>query len=149
MFLGEYEHTLDDKGRLAIPARFRPELGQGLVLTRGLDRCLFVWPLAEWRAVAEKLAHLSMMQADVRRLQRLLFAGAVDTQLDRLGRVLVPSFLREYAGLSGSAAVVGVLNRIEIWDKERYESDQAGASQSLDKLAQKLADKNIVQGLTL
>jgi MraZ protein len=138
VFLGEYEHSLDDKGRLAIPARFRPELGQGLVLTRGLDRCLFAWPLGEWSAIADKLARLSLMQADARRLQRLLFAGAVDMQLDRLGRVLVPAFLRSYAGLDSAVAVVGVLNRIEIWDREAWASERTAAESQSAELAEHL-----------
>ena len=140
MFLGEYEHSLDDKGRLAVPARFRPELGQGLVLTRGLDRCLFVWPLAEWRVVAEKLGRLSMMHGDARRLQRLLFAGAVDTQLDRLGRVLVPGFLRGYAGLQDAVVVAGVLNRIEIWDRGQWAAERAAAEEQSAELAEHLSE---------
>ena len=139
MFLGEYDHSLDDKGRLAIPARFRPELGQGLVLTRGLDRCLFAWPMAEWRAVAEKLGRLSMMHAEARRLQRLLFAGAVDTQLDRLGRVLVPSFLRSYAGLQDAVVVAGVLNRIEIWDRAQWAAERSAAEDQSAELAEHLS----------
>jgi len=140
VFLGEFEHSLDDKGRLAVPARFRPELGQGLVLTRGLDRCLFVWPLTEWRVVAEKLGRLSMMHGEARRLQRLLFAGAVDTQLDRLGRVLVPSFLRGYAGLQDAVVVAGVLNRIEIWDREQWAAERAAAEEQSAELAEHLSD---------
>ena len=139
MFLGEYDHSLDDKGRLAIPAKFRPELGQGLVLTRGLDRCLFAWPMAEWRAVAEKLGRLSMMHAEARRLQRLLFAGAVDTQLDRLGRVLVPAFLRSYAGLQDAVVVAGVLNRIEIWDRAQWAAERSAAEDQTAELAEHLS----------
>lgn len=140
MFLGEFEHSLDDKGRLAVPARFRAELGQGLVLTRGLDRCLFAWPLTEWRGVAEKLGRLSMMHGEARRLQRLLFAGAVDTQLDRLGRVLVPGFLRSYAGLQDTVVVAGVLNRIEIWDREQWAAERAAAEEQSAELAEHLSE---------
>ena len=140
MFLGEFEHSLDDKGRLAVPARFRPELGQGLVLTRGLDRCLFAWPLAEWRSVAEKLGRLSLMHGEARRLQRLLFAGAVDTQLDRLGRVLVPGVLRTYAGLQDAVVVAGVLNRIEIWDRVEWAAERAAAEEQSAELAEHLSE---------
>ena len=140
MFLGEFEHSLDDKGRLAIPAKFRPGLGQGLVLTRGLDRCLFVWPLAEWRTVAEKLARLSLMHAGARRLQRLLFSGAVDTQLDRLGRVLVPGFLRSYAGLQDAVVVAGILNRLEIWDLAQWSAERAAAEEQSAELAEHLSE---------
>jgi MraZ protein len=140
VLLGEFEHSLDDKGRLAVPARFRAELGQGLVLTRGLDRCLFAWPLAEWSVVAEKLGRLSMMHGEARRLQRLLFAGAVDTQLDRLGRVLVPSFLRGYAGLQDAVVVAGVLNRIEIWDRVQWAAERAAAEEQSAELAEHLSE---------
>ena len=140
MFLGEFEHSLDDKSRLAIPAKFRPELGQGLVLTRGLDRCLFVWTMAEWNTVAERLGRLSLMHAEARRLQRLLFSGAVDTQLDRLGRVLIPSFLRSYAGLGDMAVVAGVLNRIEIWDREQWAVERAAAEEQSAELAEHLSE---------
>ena len=140
MFLGEFEHSLDDKGRLAIPAKFRPELGQGLVLTRGLDRCLFAWPMAEWQTVADKLGRLSLMHAEARRLQRLLFAGAVDTQLDRLGRVLVPAFLRGYAGLQDAVVVAGVLNRIEIWDRGQWADERTAAEEQSAELAEHLSE---------
>ncbi|HWP28737.1 MAG TPA: division/cell wall cluster transcriptional repressor MraZ [Chloroflexota bacterium] len=139
MFLGEFEHSLDEKGRLAIPARFRGELGQGLVITRGLDRCLFVWPMSEWRTVAEKLGRLSLMHAEARRLQRLLFAGAVDTQLDRLGRVLIPGFLRSYAGLRDAVIVAGVLTRIEIWDREQWLAERSAAEEQSAELAEHLS----------
>jgi len=140
VFLGEFEHSLDDKGRLAIPAKFRPELGQGLVLTRGLDRCLFAWPMAEWQIVADKLGRLSLMHAEARRLQRLLFAGAVDTQLDRLGRVLVPAFLRGYAGLEDAVVVAGVLNRIEIWDSGQWAEERTAAEAQSAELAEHLSE---------
>jgi MraZ protein len=140
VFLGEYEHSLDEKGRLAIPAKFRPELGQGLVLTRGLDRCLFAWPMAEWQIVADKLGRLSLMHAEARRLQRLLFAGAVDIQLDRLGRVLVPAFLRGYAGLQDAVIVAGVLNRIEIWDRTLWTEERTAAETQSAELAEHLSE---------
>jgi MraZ protein len=140
VFLGEFEHSLDDKGRLAIPAKFRPELGPGLVLTRGLDRCLFAWPMAEWQLVADKLGRLSLMHAEARRLQRLLFAGAVDTQLDRLGRVLVPAFLRGYAGLQDAVVVAGVLNRIEIWDRGQWTAERTAAEAQSAELAEHLSE---------
>src|SRR5438309_10332132 len=113
MFLGEFEYALDDKGRIAIPAKFRPGLMDGLVVTRGIDRCLFVWPMEEWRAIAENLTRLSLLQLDARRIHRLLFAGAMDTVPDRLGRILLPGYLREYAELHDAAVFVGLLNRIE------------------------------------
>jgi len=139
VFLGEYEHALDDKGRLAIPARYRPALSDGLVITRGFDRCLFVYALEEWRAIAERLAKLPMMQADARRLHRLLFAGAVDTSLDKLGRVVIPQFLRTYAELSDDVVVVGVMNRLEIWSKANWEAERREAEAQSAQLAEHLA----------
>ncbi len=138
MFLGEFEHALDDKGRLAIPAKFRPALADGLVITRGLDKCLFVWSMEEWRTVAEKLSQFSLMHADARRLHRLLFAGATDTAPDRLGRVLVPSFLREYAELRDGVVVVGLLHRLEIWSRVNWQSERSLAEQESSQLAEHL-----------
>ena len=138
MFLGEFEHALDDKGRLAIPAKFRPALADGMVITRGLDACLFVWPMEDWRVVAQKLAQLSLMHADARRLQRLLFAGATDTAPDRLGRVLVPSFLRDYAELREAVVVVGLLNHLEIWGRANWQTERALAEQERSQLAEHL-----------
>src|SRR4051812_38292631 len=106
MFLGEYEHTLDEKGRLAIPARFRSALSNDFFLSRGLDRCLVIWPPDGWRAMSERLNGLSPWRADARRLQRLFFSGAVDVAPDKLGRIVVPQYLREYAELDGEAVVV-------------------------------------------
>jgi len=143
MFLGEYEHTIDEKGRLAIPARFRPELNDGLVVTRGFDRCLFIWPMEQWRSIAEKLARLPLMQAEARRIHRLLFSGAVDTQMDRTGRVLIPQFLRTYAELSEQVVVVGLLNRVEIWSKTNWEAERTAAEEQSAQLAEHLADLGI------
>ncbi|HEY8477848.1 MAG TPA: division/cell wall cluster transcriptional repressor MraZ [Chloroflexota bacterium] len=143
MFLGEYEHTIDEKGRLAIPARFRPQLNDGLVVTRGFDRCLFIWPMEQWRSIAEKLARLPLMQAEARRIHRLLFSGAVDTQMDRTGRVLIPQFLRTYAELSEQVVVVGLLNRVEIWSKTNWEAERTAAEEQSAQLAEHLADLGI------
>src|SRR5947208_15537671 len=113
MFLGEYTHTLDDKARLAIPARFRAGLADGLFLTRGLDRCLVIWPPDAWHAMAERLNGVSPWRADARRLQRLFFRGAIEAAPDKLGRIVIPQYLRDYAGLDGAALVGGVLGRAE------------------------------------
>jgi len=139
VFLGEFEHALDDKGRLAIPAKFRTPLASGLVITRGLDKCLFVWSLEDWQVVAQKLSQLSLMHADVRRLQRLLFAGATDTTPDRLGRVLLPAFLRDYAELRDGVVVVGLLNRLEIWSRANWQAERSLAEQESVQLAEHLS----------
>ena len=125
MFLGEYTHSLDDKGRLAIPARFRVGLADGLYLTRGLDRCLVIWPPDAWRGMAERLNALSPWRGDARRLQRLFFSGAVNAVPDKLGRVVVPEYLRDYAGLEDEVVLVGVSDRVEVWSAARWREEQS------------------------
>jgi MraZ protein len=120
MFLGEYEHNMDDKGRLAVPARFREALGEGVVITRGFDRCLMGFPRPRWEELAQQVSGLSLGQGDARNLRRLLFSGAADIQLDRQGRVLIPQNLREYAGLNEEVIVAGLNTHFEIWSGERW-----------------------------
>ena len=139
MFLGEYAHTLDDKGRLAIPARFRVDLADGLFLTRGLDRCLVVWPPDAWKAMSERLNTLSPWRADARRLQRLFFSGATHAVPDKLGRVLVPQYLRTYADLDESVVIVGVHDRVEVWSSERWSAERGDAETHGADLAEHLA----------
>jgi MraZ protein len=124
MFLGEYQHIIDDKGRLAIPAKFRPLLEDGLVVTRSLDPCLYVWTRDQWGEMADKLAALSILQADARRVNRHFSSGATAANLDKLGRVLIPQFLRDYAGLKDDVVVLGSNRRIEIWARDRWEVEQ-------------------------
>jgi MraZ protein len=139
VFLGRHAHNLDAKGRLAIPARFREELAEGLVLTRGIDRCLALYPLAAWRPLAEKLAALPMTDADVRNFRRLVFAEAVDLTLDAQGRVLVPPDLRRYAEIEREALVVGVDTSIEIWSPQRWAAVEASLDTDGVEIAQRLA----------
>ena len=120
MFLGEYEHNMDDKGRLAIPARFREELGEGVVVTRGFDRCLMGFPRPIWEQLAQQVSGLSLGQGEARNLRRLLFSGAADMQLDRQGRILIPQNLREYAGLGDQVIVAGLNTHFEIWANARW-----------------------------
>lgn len=120
MFLGEYEHNLDDKGRLAIPARFRDALGDGVVITRGFDRCLMGFPRDTWEKLAQQVSNLSLGQGDARNLRRLLFSGASDVVLDRQGRILIPQNLREYAELGEQAIVAGLNTHFEIWSGARW-----------------------------
>lgn len=143
MFLGEFQHTVDDKGRLAIPAKFRPALVDGLVVTRGLDRCLYVWTLEQWQELAQKLAKLPVMQSDARRVARHFFSGAVDSKLDKLGRVVLPQFLREYAALRDEVVVVGVYGRIEIWSREGWDAERSVAEEQSSVFAEHLADLGI------
>lgn len=138
MFLGEFEHALDDRGRVAIPAKWRGQLGDGLVVTRGLDRCLFVWPMDEWHGISQKLTQLSLMHADARRIHRFIFSSATDTVLDRLGRILLPSFLRDYADLRDNLALVGLLNRFEIWSRASWQAERSSAEDQSAELAEHL-----------
>src|SRR3989338_4734763 len=115
MFIGEYTHSIDDKGRVAIPAKFRAKLGAVAIVTRGLDRCLFVFAKPEWDKLAEKIIALPLAKADSRAFARLMLSGAVDVTPDTQGRVVIPENLKRYAGLEKTAVVAGVYNRIEIW----------------------------------
>jgi len=141
VFLGEFEHALDDRGRVAIPAKWRGQLGDGLVVTRGLERCLFVWPMDEWRGISQKLTQLSFMHADARRIHRFIFSSATDTVLDRLGRILLPSFLRDYADLRDTLALVGLHNRFEIWNRASWQTERSSAEDQGPELAEHLFDR--------
>ena len=122
MFLGEFMHTVDDKGRLTMPAKFRTALEQGVVVTRGLDGCLFIFPLAYFSTLAQKAGELPITHTDGRDFTRMLFSGASDLELDKQGRVLLPQVLREFAHINGEVAVVGVNTRIEVWGVEAWKA---------------------------
>ena len=139
MFLGRYAHALDAKGRLAIPARFREALADGVVLTRGIDRCLSLYPMAAWRPLAEKVSALPITDPDARNFRRIIFAEAADLELDAQGRILVPPELRRYAGLEREALVVGVNTAIEIWSAERWAAVDALMDEDGAAIAQRLA----------
>lgn len=143
MFIGEYQHTLDDKGRLAIPVKFRNKLTGGAVVTRGLDNCLFVYSMAEWKKLAEKLAALPMSQADSRAFARLMLAGATDVRVDKQGRVMIPEYLREYAGLSKDAVVAGLFNRMEVWDRATWDKYKTKTEKKADAIAEKMGELGI------
>ncbi|MDP2661019.1 MAG: division/cell wall cluster transcriptional repressor MraZ [Dehalococcoidia bacterium] len=136
MFLGEFEHNIDQKGRVAIPSRLRDSFGDGLVLTRGYEKCIVVYPLTEWNKVAERLAALPSTQSRVRRISRSTFSSAFQQELDGQGRVLVPPPLREYAGINGDVVIVGVNNYIEIWSKANWASESATMEQEAWQLAE-------------
>ena len=125
MFLGEFSHSIDDKGRLTLPAKFRPDLGQGVVVTRGVDKCLFIFTLEEFQHIADRLGQLPMTQAEGREFSRHFFSGASDVEVDKQGRILIPQNLREYAGLNGEAIVAGVNTRIEVWDVQAWQQVRA------------------------
>ncbi len=143
MFLGEFRHNIDDKKRLAIPSKFRSELGQKAVLTIGFDKCLFLFPQKEWEKLAEKLSSLPLGQTSVRELNRLMLAGAAEVEFDRLGRVLIPDYLVKYADLKKKAVIAGLYNRIEIWSESRWDSYKTKAEKELGNLAEKLGELGV------
>jgi MraZ protein len=143
MFIGEYIHTLDDKGRLAIPAKFRESLKQGAVVTRGLDQCLFVYTAEEWRRLAEKLAALPLGQSATRAFSRLMLAGAMDVELDKQGRMVVPEYLRSAAGLKKDVVFAGLYNRLEMWDADVWETYKTATESESNALAEKMGELGI------
>ncbi len=140
MLIGEYRHTIDPKKRIAVPATFRRLVGRKVVITRGLDTCLFVYPLKQWEKMVEKLSKLSMGQADTRGFNRFMLAGAVESAVDSMGRILIPDFLKEFAGLQVKVVLAGVSDRIEIWDEARWREHVAKIEKQADVLAEKLGE---------
>ena len=143
MFIGEYKHNLDDKGRLAIPTKFRADLSKGAVVTRGLDTSLFLFPKEEWDKLAEKLASLPLGQSNSRAFARLMLAGAMDVVLDKQGRVIVPDYLRSYANLGKKAVVAGLYNRIEIWSEEAWQKYKAQTEGKSNEIAEQLGSLGV------
>lgn len=139
MFMGEYNHTIDTKGRLIMPSKFRESLGDEFVVTKGLDGCLFVYPEAEWRAFEEKLRTLPLTNKDARKFSRFFLAGAAACEVDKQGRVLVPTVLREFAELEKEVVLVGVLSRIEIWSKSKWEEANS-AYEDMDDIAEHMEE---------
>lgn len=138
MFMGEYNHSIDTKGRLIIPSRFREELGDDFVVTKGLDGCLFVFPDNEWRAFEEKLKALPLTNKSARQFARFFVAGATPCELDKQGRILLPQTLREFAGLEKDVVLTGMLNRIEIWSKTKWMENSS--YDDMDDIAEQMTD---------
>ncbi|MDO8674045.1 MAG: division/cell wall cluster transcriptional repressor MraZ [Dehalococcoidia bacterium] len=128
MFLGEYAYVIDQKGRLAIPPRFREAFRDGLVLARGFDKCILIYPMAEWKEMAQSRASLPPTRSSVRRANRYTFSGAFDLELDKQGRVLVPSALRDYSEIRAEVVVLGLYNYLEIWARETWENEKSQMS---------------------
>ena len=138
MFMGEYSHTIDTKGRLIIPSRFREELGETFVVTKGLDGCLFVFSDEEWKAFEIKLKSLPLTNKNARQFARFFVAGATPCELDKQGRILLPATLREFAGLEKDVVLTGMMNRVEIWSKEKWiENSSCG---NMDDIAEQMTD---------
>ncbi len=138
--MGEYQHTVDPKGRLFIPVKFREELGEIFVVTKGLDNCLFAYSMNEWKHVESKLKALPFTKADARAFMRFFFSGAAECELDKQGRILIPATHREYARLDKDVVVIGVSSRVEIWSKERWASYNEQSGKEYENIAEKLID---------
>ncbi|MGC9599262.1 MAG: division/cell wall cluster transcriptional repressor MraZ [Minisyncoccia bacterium] len=143
MLLGEYQHNLDIKGRVAIPAKFRDKLSAGAIITRGIDNCLFVFANAEWEVLAKKLIALPLAQANSRAFVRLMLAGASDVEIDNQGRILIPDYLRRYAALKKEVVIAGLYNRIEIWDEAAWQSYKTKTESASEEIAEKLGELGI------
>lgn len=142
MFIGEYNHTIDTKGRLIVPAKLREELGDVFVVTKGLDgNCLSVYPMQEWKILENKLRSLPLNNPDARRLTRYLMAGAVSCELDKQGRILLPAVLREFAQLEKEVVLVGDMDRVEIWNKENWQNNM---TEDIGEVMNRLGDTGIV-----
>ncbi len=143
MFIGEYNHSLDNKGRIIIPSKLRDELGETFIITKGLDNCLFVYPTNEWNIVQNKLKSLPLTRKDARAFVRFFFSGATECELDKQGRALIPSNLREHCKLDKDAVIIGVSTRIEIWSSEEWNKYNDDDDLSYENIAEKMAELGI------
>ena len=143
MFIGEYKHTIDEKGRMALPAKFRLKMKGAAIITRGLDHCLFVFTAADWEILAKKLMSLPLVQSNSRAFARLMLAGAMEADIDKQGRILISDYLREYAGLKKQAIVAGLYNRIEVWDTNKWDAYKRKTEKDSDEIAEKLGELGI------
>lgn len=143
MFIGEHQHSLDEKGRIIIPSKFRADLGLEFVMTKGLDNCLFVYPKSEWEILEEKLKTLPLTSKDARAFVRFFFSGASESTLDKQGRVLIPANLREHSRLDKEAVIIGVSTRIEIWSKDHWNNYIDEDNLSYESIAESMAELGI------
>ena len=143
MFIGEYSHVIDDKGRLALPAKFRAKLADGVIATRGIDNCLFLYTRQEWETLAEKLAALPITSKNTRAFSRLMLAGAMDLSMDRQGRVVLPEYLRGYAKLKKNVVVAGLYGRLELWDATAWKKEKEALENASDEIAEQLSELGV------
>ncbi len=143
MFIGEYNHNLDDKGRLAIPAKFRTALKKGAVVTKGLDNCLFLYPLQQFEKIAAKFAALPISQARARAFTRHMLAGAMDVEFDNQGRITLPEYLRRFSGLKRKVVITGLYNHLEIWEETAWNKYKTTADKNSNAIAEELGDLGI------
>lgn len=140
MLIGEYTHSIDAKKRLSLPSKWRKELGKKLIVTRGLDNCLFLYPQKEWERITDKIGQLPFGQADTRGFNRFFLSGAVEVEVDGVGRILVPDFLKDFAKLSSKVVFAGIHTRVEIWDEKKWSEYKHKIEKQGDALAEKLGD---------
>lgn len=143
MLIGQYEHTIDSKKRLSLPVKFRGELGCKVIITRGIENCLVIYTEKEWQATAEKLSNLPVSQMEARSFARIILSGAMELVLDKLGRILIPDYLKNYAGLKKNVFVCGLSNRLEIWDSAKWENYKAKAEKGVEEMVSKLGHLGI------
>ena len=143
MLIGQYNHTIDAKKRLSLPAKFRGELGNKVIVTKGVENCLVVYTQKEWEQMSQKLANLPISQSEARGFARHLLASAMEVSLDKLGRVLIPDYLKEYAGLKKDVVVCGLSNRLEIWEAQKWHKMSEGAEKGVEEIVSKLGDLGI------
>jgi len=144
MLLGEYRHNLDPKNRVAIPAKFRSEFGGRIVVTRGIDRCLFIYDLKEWNKLVDKLNNLPITQANSRAFVRLMLSGAFDTELDSQGRIVVPDYLKDYAGLEREVVLTGLNTRVEIWGASQWDEYRKKTEEESESITEKLSELHLM-----
>jgi MraZ protein len=140
MLIGEYKHKIDDKKRISLPIKFRKSLGKKIIITKGLDGCLFIYSEKEWAKISEKIADLGMGQADRRSFNRYMLSGASEVELDSVGRILIPENLIKEADIKSNVIFAGVFNRIEVWDENRWEAYKLKVFKDVDSVAEKLGD---------
>lgn len=143
MFIGEYQHTIDLKGRMAVPVKMRAKLSDGAVVTKGLDACLFIYPKNEWEKLAEKLSNLPISDTKARAFSRMMLAGAMEVEFDKQGRVLLPGYLRTYANLKSKAIVAGLYNRIEIWNEKSWGEYKESSEANTEEISEHLSGLGI------
>jgi MraZ protein len=143
MFIGEYTHSIDPKGRMAVPSKMRRELGGGAVITRGLDQCLWVFTKKEWENLAGKLAQLPISDPKSRAFSRLMLAGAMEVEFDSQGRALIPGYLKEYANLKREAVIAGLYNRLEIWETSAWQKFKADSEKQTDEISKHMMDLGV------
>lgn len=143
MFIGEYSHALDDKGRIAVPAKFRAELKSQAVVTRGVDSCLFIYTKTAWEEIALKLSKLPFSQAKTRAFSRHMLAGAMEMEIDSQGRMLIPDYLRTYAGIKRQVVVAGLYNRLELWDTAKWNTDKKKVEKASVEIAETLGELGV------